>query len=320
VFGIHAVGPSALASALASPLARPLAGRGDRAEEGGDVAVKQESLTGNNRIAGPKDFAAVFDVSPAALGRLVIFERLLRQWQKAVNLVAPSTLSEIWHRHFADCAQLVALAPQATAWVDLGSGAGFPGLVVAIMLAERARPTLAGTTRAPSPVPRVQPPHHGEGHARVVTLIESDSRKCAFLREVVRQTGITSGQNSDRRSGRGLDRESGAYSGGAVASDSGGLVVDILSRRIPLPATQVRLGTTDVVSARALAPLDKLMALAAPLFAPATVGLFLKGRDVETEIEAARKAWTFHVDLVASITDASGRIAVIRHLKPKVKE
>jgi 16S rRNA (guanine527-N7)-methyltransferase len=308
VFAIHA--------ARCSSLAGPLAGRGDRAEEGGDVAVKQESSTGNNRIAGPKDFAAVFDVSPAALGRLVIFERLLRQWQKAVNLVAPSTLGEIWHRHFADCAQLVALAPQATAWVDLGSGAGFPGLVVAIVLAERALPILAGTTPALSPVRRVQPPHQGEGHVRVVTLIESDSRKCAFLREVVRQTGITSGQNSDRGSAKGLDRESG----GAVSSDRSGLVVDILSRRIPLPATQVRLGTTDVVSARALAPLDKLMALAAPLFAPATVGLFLKGRDVETEIAAARKAWTFHVDLVPSITDASGRIAVIRHLKPKAKE
>jgi 16S rRNA (guanine527-N7)-methyltransferase len=169
-------------------------------------------------------------------------------------------------------------------------------------------------------VPRVQPPHQGEGQARVVTLIESDSRKCAFLREVVRQTGITSGQNSDRGSAGGSAKGLGRESGGAVSSDRSGLVVDILSRRIPLPATQVRLGTTDVVSARALAPLDKLMALAAPLFAPATVGLFLKGRDVETEIEAARKAWTFHVDLVASITDASGRIAVIRHLKPKAKE
>src|SRR5438477_7411659 len=98
-------------------------------------------------IRGPEDFAAAFDVSPHALDRLAIYEALLRQWQKAVNLVAPSTLDAVWHRHFADSAQLMPLAPTARTWVDLGAGAGFPGLVVAILMAS-------------SPSPR--PSHHAE--------------------------------------------------------------------------------------------------------------------------------------------------------------
>ena len=86
-------------------------------------------------IRGPEEFSAAFAVSRQVVDRLAIYDTLLRQWQKTINLVAPSTLDAVWHRHFADSAQLVALAPGARTWVDLGSGAGFPGLVVAIMLA-----------------------------------------------------------------------------------------------------------------------------------------------------------------------------------------
>jgi 16S rRNA (guanine527-N7)-methyltransferase len=218
------------------------------------------------QISDPEDFAAAFDVSRETIERLATYERLLLQWQKAVNLVAPSTLGQVWHRHFADSAQLLALAPRARTWVDLGSGAGFPGLVVAVLLADNARSNV--------------PPR--------VTLIESNARKCAFLREVVRQTGIAS------------------------------LVpVDILSIRIESVATQASLQAPDVVSARALAPLDRLFALAAPLFSPGTVGLFLKGRDAAAELEAAEKAWKFKVDLVHSCTERDGRIVVVRDLEPK---
>jgi 16S rRNA (guanine527-N7)-methyltransferase len=125
------------------------------------------------------------------------------------------------------------------------------------------------------------------GRARV-TLIESNARKCAFLGEVVRQTGIAR----------------------LVA-------VDILSTRIERAATQASLGGPDVVSARALAPLDKLIDLAAPLFAPSTIGLFLKGRDAATELKAAEKAWAFAVELVQSRTERDGRIVVVRNLEPK---
>src|SRR5262245_44288540 len=87
-------------------------------------------------IRGPDDFAAAFGVSRTTLDRLVAYEQLLRHWQRTINLVAPSTLAAIWHRHFADSAQLLPLAPHARTWIDLGSGAGFPGLVVAVLLAE----------------------------------------------------------------------------------------------------------------------------------------------------------------------------------------
>ena len=127
------------------------------------------------------------------LDRLVIYEPLLRQWQKAVNLVAPSTLGE----HLASSFRRLRPAgrrwpQQRERWVDLGSGAGFPGLVVAILLARLRRADGAMQRRA-APFPRMCPrcaPHQGEGPARAVTLIESNARKCAFLREVVRQTGI----------------------------------------------------------------------------------------------------------------------------------
>ena len=216
-------------------------------------------------ISNSADFAAVFDVSRETLDRLAIYEALLRQWQKAVNLVAASTLDAVWHRHFGDSAQIVRLAPEyAHFWVDLGSGAGFPGLVVAILLAG-----------SPS------------GMATHVTLIESDQRKCAFLREVARKTGIT---------------------------------VDILSTRIEQAATHTSLESPEVVSARALAPLDRLFGLAAHLFTPSTVGVFLKGRDAAAEVETAAKAWTFAVEMVPSLTEASGRVVVVRNLQPKSKD
>ncbi len=81
------------------------------------------------------DFQRLFSVPHETLERLELYASLLRQWQKAVNLVAPATLDEMWQRHFADSAQLIALAPTARKWLDLGSGAGFPGLVIAILCA-----------------------------------------------------------------------------------------------------------------------------------------------------------------------------------------
>jgi len=216
-------------------------------------------------ISGPDDFAAAFNVSREAIASLATYERLLRRWQKTVNLVATSTLGSTWHRHFADSAQLVALAPAARTWVDLGSGAGFPGLVVAILLADKP----------------------GADAARV-SLIESDTRKCAFLREVVRQTAI-----------------------------SGRIAVDILSTRIENVATQASLPKPDVVMARALAPLDKLLALAAPLSPPPTVGLYLKGKDAAAEVDAARTAWTFEAELIPSLTELEARVVVVRQLEAK---
>jgi 16S rRNA (guanine527-N7)-methyltransferase len=119
-------------------------------------------------------------------------------------------------------------------------------------------------------------------------LIESNARKCAFLHEVVRQTGL---------------------------ADC--LAVDILSTRIETAATQARLRTTDLVTARALAPLSRLLSLAAPLFTAPTVGLFLKGRDAATELEAAGKVWKFNAELVPSRTEREARIVVVRSLEAR---
>lgn len=204
---------------------------------------------------GRDAFAAQFPFSRETLDRLDAYAALLVQWQKAVNLVAPSTMRDVWHRHFADSAQLLALAPpQPPAWVDLGSGAGFPGLVIAILLAERPTP------------PRV-------------TLIESDQRKAAFLREVARHTGVA---------------------------------VDILVTRIENAATRFKLPPGGVVSARALASLTELLRLGAPFLSGGSVGLFLKGREAEAEVEEAKACWRFETELVPSLTDAGSRVVVIR--------
>jgi 16S rRNA (guanine527-N7)-methyltransferase len=245
-------------------------------------------------IRGPDDFAAAFGVPHDTIERLIAYEKLLRQWQKAVNLVAPGTLDAIWHRHFADSAQLAPLAPAgALSWIDLGSGAGFPGLVVAILM---------GGTRSPRAAPTAQQPPsawgEGRGHPNPLpasgergltgfTLIESDTRKCAFLREVARQTGTP---------------------------------VDILSKRAESVRTSVNKDLPRVVSARALAPLDRLLELAAPLSSPGTTLLFLKGKEAGKELRVAGRLWKFQVALVPSVTDRHGRVAAITNLERKAKD
>ncbi|GJD59786.1 16S rRNA (guanine(527)-N(7))-methyltransferase RsmG [Methylobacterium dankookense] len=100
-------------------------------------------------------------VSRETAERLDLYVEQLRRWQSVKNLVGPATLAEVWTRHVADALQLLALAPQAKSWLDLGSGAGIPGLILAI----------AG------------------GPDVTVDLVESNARKCAFLAEAARLTG-----------------------------------------------------------------------------------------------------------------------------------
>ena len=219
--------------------------------------------TSEVRITGPVDFQAYFEVSDETIQRLEIYERTLRQWQKKMNLVAPSTLEDIWHRHFADSAQLLRLAPAgAQRWVDLGSGAGFPGMVLAILRADR----------------------NGDLNGEPHVLIESDSRKAAFLGEISRKTSIP---------------------------------VDIAVTRIELSSTQGRYTSVDVLTARALAPLDRLIGLTAPFFGTGTVALFLKGRDVQQEIEAAERKWRFTCELANSLTEQDSRILIVS--RPEAK-
>ena len=147
----------------------------------------------------------------------------------------------------------------------------------------------------PGVPPPLTPPHKGEGNPVApltpppihFTLIESDTRKCAFLREVARQTGVA---------------------------------VDILSRRAESARTSVNKDLPRIVSARALAPLDRLLDLAEPLSPPGTTLLFPKGREVAQELQMAESRWRFQVALVPSVTDTHGRIAVITNLERKAKD
>jgi 16S rRNA (guanine527-N7)-methyltransferase len=236
------------------------------------------------------DFVQVFGVSRETTVRLQIFEHVLLHWQKSMNLVAKSTLSEIWTRHFADSAQLLDVVRNrgkpVRSWLDLGSGAGLPGLVIAIMLAESA--TKSNPVR--------------------VTLIESDARKCAFLREVLRQVGLSQNQMPD------VPMTGSGASIRKIPPNRGGITVDILPTRIETPANLANVGHVDVVSARAVAPLDALLGLSAPFFGAQTLGIFLKGREFEGEIENAKLSWHFVLDLIDSRTDPGAKVLALTDL------
>src|SRR5262245_57914755 len=209
-------------------------------------------------ISGPTDFAEAFKVPRETIHRLTRFAELLAHWQKRTNLVAPSTLPTLWSRHFADSAQLTTLAPKARLWLDLGTGAGFPGLVIAIL-------------KAGTPDFRMH-------------LAESNRKKCAFLAEVARATKAP---------------------------------VDIHAMRIEELAESAETLRPEVVSARALAPLPRLLDLASPFFGEKTRGLFLKGRDSETEIAEARTRFDFGCRIHPSLTADHGCIAEVTKLRRK---
>ena len=215
-------------------------------------ALKTDSIN----IQNAEDFAAAFDVSRETLERLETYAACLREWNRAINLVSPATIEHLWQRHFADSAQLIAYATDSHALLDLGSGAGFPGLTLAILLRDQNDVN--------------------------VQLIESNGKKCAFLRHVARQTGTP---------------------------------VEIVEARIETLADKPTLKPVDCITARALAPLGKLLGYAAPLFAENTKALFLKGRESKREIDEAASEWSFHVELHQSRTDPEGQIVEISNLK-----
>lgn len=201
------------------------------------------------------DRAAALALTPATAEtekRLAIFAELLLKWQKTINLVAASTLPHLWTRHFADSLQVVAAASDAKIWVDLGTGGGFPGLVTAIVLAD-----VAGAR---------------------VHLIESDQRKCAFLREVSRETDAAS---------------------------------EIHVGRIEDIAPKIH-GPIDAVSARALAPLPQLLTLAEPLLKKGARGLFLKGQHLEDELTDSSIESRYEIEMRKSRTSASAHLLLVK--------
>ncbi|MEZ5787886.1 MAG: 16S rRNA (guanine(527)-N(7))-methyltransferase RsmG [Xanthobacteraceae bacterium] len=196
-------------------------------------------------------------VSRETGARLDRFVDMLLAWQSKTNLIAPSTVPHLWKRHIADSLQLLPLAPAARRWIDLGTGGGFPGLVIACALAEEPGAS--------------------------VQLVDSHARRAAFLREVIRTLVLPAIVHCQR-------------------------IEDFVAGEVEPP---------DVITARALAPTDRLAGLIHPLMAPGTKALLLKGQDVEVELTKASKYWNIGTDLVQSRTDPQGRIVVVHALEPR---
>ncbi|MDE3060230.1 MAG: 16S rRNA (guanine(527)-N(7))-methyltransferase RsmG [Pseudomonadota bacterium] len=188
-------------------------------------------------------------VTRETFDRLSIYYDLLLKWQKRINLVSTATLEDAWRRHFLDSLQLLDLIPDLSSiLIDLGSGAGFPGLALAIAGAKNAH------------------------------LIESDSKKIAFLREVSR----------------------------ATCTD-----VCIHHQRVE----SVILPKAEIITARACASLDELLNLSSKLLSRETICLFPKGKKYSKEIEDAKKHWEFNYRETPSITDSEGIILKLTDIK-----
>jgi len=198
---------------------------------------------------------ALTPVSRETAARLDRFVELLLKWQESTNLIASSTIRNLWTRHIADSLQLLDLAPDAQLWVDMGSGAGFPGLMIASALCERP--------------------------GAEVHLIESNAKKAAFLREAAALTGSPAVVHGVR-----MEKFVESFAGAA-----------------------------DIVTARAVSPLDSLLAQCFPLLKRGGRGLFPKGQDVVAELTVASKYWNIAADLVPSRTDPRARIVLVRALE-----
>lgn len=190
-------------------------------------------------------------VSRETEARLEVLVAELRRWQGAKNLVSAATLDEVWTRHIADSLQIYQAAPEAKRWLDLGSGGGFPGLVIGICLAG---------------IPG--------GH---IDLVESNARKCAFLRHVARLTGAPVTVHNAR-----IEAVIGTFA-----------------------------GKIDIVTARALAPLPQLLDWCKELLRTGAVALFPKGQHLESELTESSKCWRIQASTLPSLTDSAAGILMI---------
>ena len=199
----------------------------------------------------PSEFQVLRTATPAQMADLETLVEQLTEANAVMNLVGPDSLPDVWNRHIFDSAQLLDLAPDAATWADLGAGAGFPGLVLAILLKDR-------------------PASH-------VWLIDSLGKRCRFLQEAVQALSLRATVVNGR-------------------------------------AEEQRI-KADVVTARALAPMDRLLGYAQPYLQRGAQGLFLKGEKAEVELIEARKVWQFDSALSISRSDPRGRIVSVRSLR-----
>lgn len=200
----------------------------------------------------PDDISVRFNVSCETIEKLKIYEALLRKWQRAINLVASSTIDQAWERHFADSLQLMAFMPTQACVADLGAGAGFPGLVLAI-----ARPDL-------------------EMH-----LIESDTRKAEFLKNVSRETATPVTVHNARAE-------------------------SVLPRIEP-----------QIITARAFAALKDILTLCAPILNHAPQFVLLKGSTAAQEITQASETHGFLTTCHPSLTDPKAQILHLHNARAR---
>jgi 16S rRNA (guanine527-N7)-methyltransferase len=195
-------------------------------------------------------FQTLTGASDAQMADLERFRAMLEAGNAVMNLVGPATLPDFWNRHAWDSAQLLRLAPDALTWADLGAGAGFPGLVLAILLKE-------------TPGARIH-------------LVESMAKRCRFLDQVVRELALPAEIHNARAEDLSL--------------------------------------SVDIVTARACAPMVRLLGYARPYLKRGARGLFLKGQDVVTELNEASTSWTIKARLIPSLSDARGQIVDVESL------
>ncbi|GAB0113039.1 ribosomal RNA small subunit methyltransferase G [Acidisoma sp. C75] len=199
----------------------------------------------------PSPASAATALPPALAERLELYAQLLRRWNGTVQLVSSRDLDHLWDRHIRDALQLLPLIPPGlNRAIDLGSGGGLPGLVLALATGIRFE------------------------------LVESDLRKAAFLREAAAQTGAP---------------------------------VTVHACRIE----DVALAPAPLVTARALAPLPRLLALAYPLLADGGLCLFPKGQRFQAEIDAAACDWSMTLQTVPSGVAPGAQLLLLRDLRPK---
>lgn len=200
----------------------------------------------------PTAFQAKFDVSRETMDSLNQFADLVIKWNKSINLISRSSIPEIWHRHLADSAQLFKIADPSSDhnWIDIGTGGGFPGIVISI-LSKQQRPNLS------------------------VQLIESDGRKCAFLRTVIRALELN---------------------------------CTVLESRIE----EIPELSADVFSARAFSNLSNLIEIIAKHAGPDTKSYFLKGMSHDVELTEARENWHIDVTHFPSMTDTTASILKVK--------
>ncbi len=204
---------------------------------------------------GPEDAVGLTGVSRETLGRVQVYLEVLDEWRERINLIGPGEGRHLWRRHVLDSLQLIELIPgDAEKIVDLGTGAGFPGLLIACAMAERP--------------------------GAIVTLVEKSVRKSQFLQAAIDEVGLRA------------------------------KVVNVRIEEAPRERY-------DLLTARALAPLPKLLGYAHAWLKPSGKALLMKGKDTAAELAEARADWTFEMSDRPSLSSPEGRVLEVSSINPR---